>query len=403
MYIRKIVFWAACLGMLLFGLGLITLGSLAPDLKIKFSLDDLSAGTLFSILPIGILVGSLVFGPICDRYGYKAILISSCLGMCIGFEGIAWSSSYQPLKVFILIFGLSAGIINGATNAVVSDISEESKGANLSLLGVFFGVGALGMPFILGLLKHSFTSFEIVAAIGFLTVAVAIFYMLTTFPPSKKELGFALSNPGHLFKQRYLYLLAFYLFFQGGVETITNNWTTLYLTNHLQVTQTNALYALSLFVLGMTVMRLLLGTAFKSVAFIRLMISSLCLVLIGTLLVRFGQGYAWSVAGLVMIGIGLAAGFPIIMGLAGDRFRAQTATVFSIIFTIVLAGNMLFNYLMGVIANKSGIQHYTTITLIDLVFMFIFAILINRAQPKERIAAEPPLGKLTTIQEVTIK
>ena len=72
---KKLIFWAACFGILLFGIGLITLGSIAPDLKTKFSLDDVSAGTLFSILPIGILTGSLIFGPVCDRYEYKIILI----------------------------------------------------------------------------------------------------------------------------------------------------------------------------------------------------------------------------------------------------------------------------------------------------------------------------------------
>ena len=55
MYNKKMVFWSACLGMLLFGIALITLGSIAPDLKEKLLLNDIAAGTLFSILPLGIL------------------------------------------------------------------------------------------------------------------------------------------------------------------------------------------------------------------------------------------------------------------------------------------------------------------------------------------------------------
>src|SRR5438270_6067296 len=160
MFNKKLVFWAACVGMLLFGIGLITLGSIAPDLKIKFHLDNLSAGTLFSILPIGILAGSLLFGPVCDRFGYKLMLILACLAMFIGFEGIANLTSLDLLKVSIFIFGFGAGIINGGTNAVVSDISKGTEGANLSLLGVFFGIGALGMPFITGILKNVFSSFQ---------------------------------------------------------------------------------------------------------------------------------------------------------------------------------------------------------------------------------------------------
>lgn len=53
---------AACMGMLLFGVSLITLGSVTLWLRERLLLDNISAGTLFSILPIGIIVGSLVLG-----------------------------------------------------------------------------------------------------------------------------------------------------------------------------------------------------------------------------------------------------------------------------------------------------------------------------------------------------
>lgn len=380
MYNKKTVFWAACLGMLLFGMGLITLGSMAPDLKTKFQLDDVAAGTLFSILPIGILVGSLLFGPVCDRYGYKLMLIVSCLGMCAGFEGMAAVTSLSLLKVCIFIFGISAGIINGATNAVVSDISKGAEGANLSLLGVFFGIGALGMPFVIGILKNSFSSFQIVAAVGWLTLAVGLFYSFIKFPPSKKTIGFAVNKTKKLFKESYLYLVAFYLFFQGSVEAIFNNWTTTYLTKDLSIAESSALYALSLFVVGMTVMRLLIGSVLRSVALPKLMLASLTIVLAGILLLHFGNSYTSSIAALILIGVGLAAGFPIMLGLAGSRYAAQSGTAFSFILTVSLVGNMLVNYLMGIISKNYGIRHLTSVALIELACMFLFCIFIFRSQ-----------------------
>ncbi len=147
-YKRNLVFAACCFGMLLFGISLITLGAVAPDLKQKFLLDGRGSGTLFSILPVGILAGSLLFGPVCDRYGYKFLFIFACLGMFAGFEGIAYAASLNMLKICIWLFGVGGGIINGATNALVADISVKNKGADLSLLGVFFGIGALGMPLV---------------------------------------------------------------------------------------------------------------------------------------------------------------------------------------------------------------------------------------------------------------
>src|SRR5580698_4219361 len=98
MYKRKLVFSAACAGMLLFGITLITIGAVVTGLKEKFHLDDISSGTLFSILPLGILTGSLLFGPFSDKYGYKILLVVSCLFMSAGFEGIAFAASLPLLQ-----------------------------------------------------------------------------------------------------------------------------------------------------------------------------------------------------------------------------------------------------------------------------------------------------------------
>src|SRR5690606_13069495 len=142
---RTLNFIAACAGMLLFGVTLITLGAIAIDLANRFSLSEKESGELFSILPIGIIAGSFIFGPVIDKYGYKAILITACLSMFAGFQGIAWSEEVSWLKWSIFFFGLGGGIINGSTNALVADLSTTHKGANLSILGIFFGLGALGM------------------------------------------------------------------------------------------------------------------------------------------------------------------------------------------------------------------------------------------------------------------
>jgi len=383
MYNKRVVFWAACFGMLLFGIGLITLGSMATDLKIKFELDEVAAGTLFSILPFGILTGSLLFGPICDRYGYKFLLIVSCLGMCAGFEGIAFVSSFSFLKICVFIFGVCAGIINGATNAVVSDISS-SKGANLSLLGVFFGIGALGTPFLLALLKHRFTSFQVIAAVGVVTLMIAFFYIGIKFPSSKKHMGFALSNTNDLFKDRFLFLIAVYLFFQGSMEAIVNNWTTTYLTRQLSVDESTALYSLSLYVGGMTGMRLLIGGVFRSVSASKLMTFSIAVILFGIIALYFGRSTAYAIIGLILLGIGLAAGFPIMLGLAGERFASQSGTAFSFIFTISLIGNMLVNYLMGWVSKSYGIRHYISFAFVELLGMLLMCILIFKKQTKKQ-------------------
>lgn len=383
MYKMTPVFWGACLGMLLFGICLITMGSVAPTLKEKFALDGIAAGTLFSILPVGILSGSLIFGPVCDRWGYRWILVLACAAMFAGFQGIAYAPTLGLLKICVFVFGFGGGIINGTTNALVSDISTEHKGANLSLLGVFFGIGALGMPLVLGALTGVVPPFTVLAAVGWLTLAVGLLYLFLGFPPAKGAVQASGGRWGSLF-QVLLLLMAFFLFFQSSLEAIINNWTTTYLISRGAMAEDNALYALSLHIGGMIVMRLLTGSVLRHVPGVRILWICLFLLALGVFLMQVGNTPV-IMAGLVLSGAGLAGGFPIMLGFAGERFATLSGTAFSFLFVVALIGNMLVNYAMGLIVHHYGVDHLTTVSYIATAVMatlFYFITQCLKTNPK---------------------
>ncbi len=372
-YNRQLVFWSACLGMLLFGIGLIMLGAVLPDLRVRHSLDDVEAGTLFSILPIGIIAGSLLFGPVCDKYGYRILLTISALLMFAGFEGLAFTHTSWILTVSVFLFGLGGGAINGATNAVVADISTKGKGANLSLLGVFFGIGALGMPLLLSVLRHSFDFEAIVSATGFLALAAAILFLIVRFPPAKQEAGISMKQVLALVKDLTLVMIAFFLFFQSAIEGLINNWTTTYLIDSISAPRNAALMGLSAYIAGMTVMRLLIGSLFRKMPEDRLLFLSFGITLVALVIFRMSGSIIPAAAGLFLIGAGLAAGFPTMLGLVGNRYPHLSGTAFSFVLVIALTGNILINYSMGVVAEHYGINHLTTFTFAELVILVVMA------------------------------
>jgi MFS family permease len=377
-YNRQLVFWSACLGMLIFGIGLITLGAVLPDLKLKHALDAVQAGTLFSILPIGTLAGSLLFGPVCDRYGYRVLLAASTFLMFAGFEGLAYTNSLGLLGVSVFLIGLGGGAVNGATNAVVADISTTGKGANLSLLGVFFGIGALGMPLLLSFLEESFSFEAIIAATGFLALAATVLFAAVHFPPAKQSGGISMKQVGSLVRDATLLLIAFFLFFQSSFEGLVNNWTTTYLMERHSATQGNALLGLSSYVAGMTVMRLFIGSVFRKVPERTLLFSSFGLTLVALVLVRLSGSAVTASAGFALVGAGLAAGFPTMLGLVGNRYPQLSGTAFSFVLVVALLGNMLVNYSMGLVAENYGIRHLTTFTFAELILLAGFAFFIFR-------------------------
>lgn len=379
------VFAAACLGMLLFGIVMISLGSILPELMTKYGLDERQAGGLASLLPFGVLAGSLLFGPVVDRYSYRGLLIISALLILAGLEGIAFAGDTATLNISLLLIGIGGGAINGGTNALVADISADrpgSRGANLSFLGVFFGVGALGMPAILGLLANYFSYDRILAGIGLFILAPVLFFFVIRFPQPKQERGIPLRQWAGLLRDANLLLLSFFLFFQSAVEGVANNWTTAFLQGRAGMAPAHALYVLSLLILGMTLTRLVLAGLLRHLRPYLVLAVSLALSLAAGLLLWRG-GPAGATAGLVLLGVGVAAGFPVLLGYIGDLFAAVSGTAFSIALSIALFGNILANYGMGLAAEAYGLAAFPLLLTGTLaVQVLLLGVIIRRLRGK---------------------
>lgn len=374
------IFISACIGQLLFGMVMLSLGTVNTFITSQLNLDENTIGTIAGMLPFGILSGSLLFGPILDRYGYKILFIISAIALFITFQGIARADSAASVKLYFFLVGLSGGILNGSTNALVSDISED-KGAKLSLLGVFYGVGALGMPAIMGLLNKFINYQKILSGFGFFMLLSAIYFILIKYPEPKQKQKFPVKKGLKLLININLLLMGLYLFFQSGVEGVANNWATTYLTRDVMLTQNKALFTLSIMILSLSLTRLILGSVLKKMKSSLVLIISLFIILTGAITMLLSASYIASLIGMILLGIGSAAGFPVILSYVGTIFPELSGTAFSVVFFIALVGNMLINKLVGVIAGAYGIKYFIVILIACIVCMFVLlSIIIKRVQ-----------------------
>ena len=373
-YRKNLVFTAACIGMCFFGISMITLGAVLPALTAKLALDNLQATALVTFLPLGMLVGSLVFGPIVDRFGHKALLVPSCIIVLLGMEGLSFFDSIPMLQLSIICIGFGGGILNGETNALVADISdEEEKGSRLSLLGMFYGLGALGIPTLLGALSKHYTFETILQGIGVIMLAGILYCLPIRFPAPKQAQGFPVKKGLGLLKESSLLLLSFILFFQSGIEGVCNNWSTLYFGQTTEMSANQALVALTCMVAGLTLARMLLVILFKKIKQETVLLCSLILTAIGFGLLTFSPGFIRAISGMVLIGAGLASTFPVILSILGSRYASLSGTAFGVALVIALIGQTLLNSLMGIASQNIGIEIYPYMMIASLVIMlFLF-------------------------------
>lgn len=365
-------------GIFLFGVSMVIMGSILPMLKLRFAMSDLEAGGLFSILPIGLLIGSVFFGPIVDKFGYRWVLATASLFLSLGFFGIAHAQSLNLLRVCIFFFGMGGGAINGGTSALVSDLSEgKAKIMNLNWLGLFFGIGAFTMPLVLSLINEVLY-IRVIDVVSVMSLLVALIFLSIQYPLTVQKEKISLKLIPVFLKHKLFMAICFYLFFQSAFEAVVNNWAVSFFIGKLGVEQNQALMALSFSVLGLICMRLLIGSLLKNVHHFRLILISLVLFSLGLICLVVSASYYVHVFGMFLIGGGLAPGFPVMLGVVGSLFKNVSGTAFSFAMLIGLTGNTIINYLIGLLTENFGMGVYPYVILTEIVMMALIFLLIKK-------------------------
>ncbi len=359
--------------MCFFGVSMITLGSVLPSLVAKLGLSGLQTTSLVTFLPLGMLAGSLIFGPIVDRFGHKALLVPGCVTVLLGLEGLIFFKSVPLLQLSIVGIGVGGGILNGETNALVSDISNESeKGSRLSFLGMFYGLGALGIPSLLGILSEHYPFETILQGIGIIMLAGILFCIPVRFPAPKQAQGFPVKEGLRLLKEGSLLLFSSILFFQSGIEGVCNNWSTSYFGQATDIPASQALIVLTCMVAGLTAARILQIVIFKKIKPEAVLPYSLTLTAIGFGMLTASPGFVRAATGMGLVGMGLSATYPVVLSILGTRYAALSGTAFGIALAIALIGQTAMNGFMGMISvYDNGITLYPYMMIGSLIIMLI--------------------------------
>lgn len=386
-YSKTQSFIASCIGMSFFGVSMIIIGSILPSLTEKYSFSTIEASSIVAFLPIGILIGSLIFGPICDKYGHKILFLTSCIAVLIGILGLTLVHDLILLQLFIFIIGLGGGILNGETNAMVADLyDDKQRGSKLSLLGAFYGIGAIGIPLLTGLLSHYYDFTIIIRGIGAVMFLCIIYCFTISFPKPLAAQSFPVKQALGLLKKRGLLILSFILFFESGVEGSCNNWTALYLSKTTEIEPQLILQTLTGMVVALTLARLALYVILKKVKEQNVLLSGFTIALIGFGLLSFASNFALAITGMILVGVGVSATYPIILNMIGREYSTFVGTAFGVAMTISITGNILINNAVGMLSDKFSLALYPMIMMGCIILMIIlyksYSILLISKQKK---------------------
>ena len=373
---------SAFAGMFVFGIVMAILGAVLPSFFEKIGFGEGAAGNLFLTMNFAMLVMTLIFGPLVDRFGFKLLLVVCSLLVAASFLLLTAASTYGLVLAAAVVLGFGGGGLNGGTNALTSDINPERRGAALNLLGIFFGFGALTVPFLIGTLQKTLGLRNILILATLLGLVPLTLFALFRFPQAKQAQGFPLRQAAKVVGNPLLWLCGFLLFFESGNEFTAGGWISTYLQKK--------------FGLGPSVAALVLAGYWAAVMAGRLLSARFVKVLRGVKLVSLGAGLALAaavllaaapsgppaMAGAVLLGLGFSAIYPTTLAIVGENFAAFTGTAFSVVISVGLCGGMIAPWLVGKIAQSSGLRQGLLIPVFNCAMILVLLVFIGRALKK---------------------
>src|SRR3954469_15048233 len=111
-----------CAVIFLYGTVASLLGTLLPTLSAQFHLSPEQNGYIASVQAIGLMLATLLAGPLMDSKGIKVALCGGLILMLIGLLALLSASGWPALIVAIFILGLGSGTVVAAANNLASQV-----------------------------------------------------------------------------------------------------------------------------------------------------------------------------------------------------------------------------------------------------------------------------------------
>jgi MFS family permease len=118
-----------------------TLGIALPEIRQSFSLSEVAAGGLFSIMMIVAALTSAGAGRLADRIGPKKVLIAGLTLLGVGFAGAGMSEHRIVFAFFLALTGVGYGFTPPSLYLIMSELLPQRRGLGASLISVAYGIG----------------------------------------------------------------------------------------------------------------------------------------------------------------------------------------------------------------------------------------------------------------------
>lgn len=354
------------------------LGSAWPQMQESLGVSLSLGGVISFIITASTILSSLMSHQVIQRFGTGAVTMCSVALTALALFGFSLSNSFFALCLWAIPYGLGAGSVDAALNNFVA---LHCKAKHMSWLHCFWGIGATGGPYIMGLCMSRGMGWQAgYRTISFLQMALTLILLLSLPLWKKQELplsGGETVRPqtpkwGKLLKRPGVKAALTAFFFYSALELTTGLWGSSYMVAVRGISAETAAKWISLFYLGITAGRFFSGfltLRFSDDAMVRLGEGT---AIVGILLILLPLHNLFLCLGLILTGLGCAPIYPSLLHATPQRFgKSLSQSLMGTQMAISYLGSTTMPPVSGFLSEKISMGLYPILLLVFALCMTI--------------------------------
>lgn len=354
------------------------LGSAWPQMQESLGVSLSLGGVISFLITASTILSSLMSHRVIQRFGTGCVTMCSVAMTAIALFGFSLSDSFFALCLWAIPYGLGAGSVDAALNSFVA---LHCKAKHMSWLHCFWGIGATGGPYIMGLCLSRGMGWQAgYRTISFLQMALTLILLLSLPLWKKQELplsGGETVRPqtpqwGKLLKRPGVKAALTAFFFYSALELTTGLWGSSYMVAVRGISAETAAKWISLFYLGITAGRFFSGfltLRFSDDAMVRLGEGT---AIVGIVLMLLPLHNLFLCLGLILTGLGCAPIYPSLLHATPQRFGpALSQSLMGTQMAISYLGSTTMPPVSGFLSEKISMGLYPVLLLVFALCMTI--------------------------------
>lgn len=347
------LFVGSCVALIATSVAFATVGAVMLALKRDFVLTNEQVGWIGGAALWGFAVSQLVFAPLADSLGMRALLRMAFVGHLVGSLIMIFATGFSTLFVGALVISMGNGLVEAACNPLVAALYPDNKTVKLNQFHVWFpggvvigGLAAFGLDFV------GVTDWQVKLALILVpTLTYGVMILREPFPATEGvDAGVSM---GEMFKAAFstplLWVMLVAMTMTASIELGPNRWVPAVLeagglAGILVLVWINGL---------MAVMRYRAGAVVHRVSPTGLLLGSALVSGIGLLALSYTSSGMATFAAATVFAVGVCYFWPTMLGVVSERIPRSGALGLGLMGTVGMATvGLVTSPQMGKIADR---------------------------------------------------